>query len=269
MIKQLLVIIILPILIFAVEWQSLNGPPVGRADDMSMGWDPLHNYWVIYAADQTHKLYKSTNEGEYWDSLPPPEYPNPNIINPTCVITRPNDAQVVYIGKNDTTPVWWSQDGGQTWEPRSGTPPNNITNTQPLCFAMDPFDERIIYLGCRKDGDKPVLFRTTDGGFYWEKLNLFNYDINDILVLFFAGEGIVLILATDKGILRGRIYYGFQLVKDGDFRLLKYDRKLKKIFAKSNDKIWWSIDGRHWRVYHSAEPIDFTGLSDIISRRQR
>ena len=264
MIKQLLVIIILPILIFAAEWQSLNGPPAGRADDMSMGWDPLHNYWVIYAADQTHKLYKSTNEGESWQVPTQDERVN----NPTCVITQPANAQIVYIGKNDATPVWWSQDGGETWEPRSGTPPNNITNTYPLCFVMDPFDERIIYLGCRRDGDKPVLFRTTDGGFCWEKLNLFNYNINDILVLFFAGEGIVLILGTDKGILRGKVYENFQLVKDGDFKLLKYDKRLQRIFAKGGDEIWWSVDGRHWRVYHSAEPIDFTGLSDIISRRR-
>ena len=264
--KILALIISLPLIAFAAEWQSLNGPPAGRADDMSMGWHPGIPGWVIYAADQTHKLYKSTNEGEYWDSLPPPEYPNPNITNPTCVITRPNDAQVVYIGKNDATPVWWSQDGGQTWEPRSGTPPNNITNTQPLCFAMDPFDERIIYLGCRKDGDKPVLFRTTDGGFYWEKLSLSHFNINDILVLFFAGEGIVLILGTDKGILRGKVYENFHLVKDGDFKLLKYDKRLQRIFAKGGDKILWSIDGRHWK--HSAEPVDFTGLSDIISRRR-
>jgi len=102
-------------------------------------------------------------------------------------------------------------------------------------------------------------------------------------------EGIVLILATDKGILRGKSYYGnphpfpppqvgrdkgrgktcssFVLVKEGDFRLLRYDKILNKIFAKSAEKIYQSVDGKKWDIYQSNQPIDFTGISDIIKRR--
>ncbi len=40
MVAKSLTLIILPLLLLAAEWQSLNGPPAGRADDMSMGWDP-------------------------------------------------------------------------------------------------------------------------------------------------------------------------------------------------------------------------------------
>ncbi len=93
MFKKSLIIIALPLMLFAAQWQSLNGPPAGRADDMSIGWDPIHSYWAIFAADRTHKLYKSINEGEYWDSIPT-VIPNPDIINPTCVITDENDAHV-------------------------------------------------------------------------------------------------------------------------------------------------------------------------------
>jgi len=64
MFKRLLITIILPFIVLAVEWQSLNGPPAGRADDMSMGQHA--GQFIIYAADETHKLYKSTNEGELW-----------------------------------------------------------------------------------------------------------------------------------------------------------------------------------------------------------
>ncbi len=210
-------------------------------------------------------MYKSTNEGEYWDSITYFDVTE----NPTCVITQPSDAQVVYIGKNGDVPVWWSIDGGATWEERSGTPPYNITNTRPRCFAMDPFDERIIYLGCKKDGNNPVLFRTTDGGFAWQSLNLSGYDINDILILDFFNEGIILMLATDKGILRGRPYYDFRLVKEGEFELLKYDKGLKKIFVKGADNIYQSSDGKKWEVSHLEEPIDFYGITDIINRRQK
>jgi len=161
MYTKILILIGLPLMIFAAEWQSLNGPPAGRADDMSIGWDPLHGYYVIYAADQTHKLYKSTNEGEYWDSLPPEGHPNPYIINPTCVITNPDNAQVVYMGRNYSTPVYKSTNGGVDWEPKSA----GITNENPRCFAMHPNSSSILYLGCKTDAC--AAFRTTNGGTQW------------------------------------------------------------------------------------------------------
>ncbi len=161
MFKKSLIIIALPLLLLATEWQSLNGPPAGRADDMSIGYDPTIPGWAIYAADRTHKLYKSVNEGEYWDSIPT-AIPNPNIINPICVITDESNAQIVYIGRNYATPVWKSSDGGGIWEPKS----TGITNPNPLCFAMDPGDEDILFLGCEK---YPWIYRTLNGGGEWEQ----------------------------------------------------------------------------------------------------
>ena len=177
--NKVLVLMMLPLLLLAAEWQSLNGPPAGRADDMSIGYHEGSQEWHIYAADRTHKLYKSTNEGEHWDSLTYFEVTK----NPICVITRPTDAQVVYIGKNDATPVWWSQNGGQTWVERSGTYPNDISNEEPKCFAMDPNDADIIYLGCAKDNANPDLFKTTNAGEDWSSLsNLPNVAVNDMAI---------------------------------------------------------------------------------------
>jgi len=256
--KILALIISLPLLVIAAEWQSLNGPPAGRADDMSMGL--YQGEWVIYAADQTHKLYKSTNEGELWQVPTQDEH----VDNPTCVITDVNNAQLVYIGRNNATPVWKSIDGGANWEPKS----TGITNTQPLCFAMDPYNPSTLYLGCKACDDKSVLFRTTDGGWEWHGLNLSGYDVNDILVLEFFNEGTILILATGKGIFRGRPYYNFKLVKEGEFKQICYDKKVHKIFAKGIDRIWQSSDGKKWQVHQSNDPIDFFGITDIIKRRQ-
>ena len=253
--------IILPLILFAAQWQSLDGPPAGRADDMSMGYDPQIPAWVIYAADRTHKLYKSVNEGEFWDSI----YLDTNIVNPVCVICDPNDAQVVYIGKNDQTPVWKSDDGGVNWYPRS----YGITNTQPLCFAMDPYDSRIVYLGCKKLGDRSVLFRTTNGGWSWTALKLRGFDVNDILVIDLPYEGIILFLATDKGILKGRYYEEFRLIKSGNFSKIFFNKKMKKIFAKSGDKIWESRDGKNWEVYGGEDGVDLFGLEYIITERRR
>jgi hypothetical protein len=214
MYKKALILMGLPLIVLAAEWQSLNGPPAGRADDMSMGL--YEGEWVIYAADKTHKLYKSVNEGASWDSIL-----DTRVDNPTCVITRPNDARYVYIGKNSSTPVWWSENGGQIWEPRSGTGGNIITNENPRCFCMDPNNSSVIYLGCGTGA--PVLFKTTDGGDSWSALSNFpNAQVNDIAITSDPVEGTW-------------IYAGCAL---------------------SNYGIWKSIDGgEHWDPIFSDDHI--------------
>ncbi|MGQ9665621.1 MAG: WD40/YVTN/BNR-like repeat-containing protein, partial [bacterium] len=173
MFKKLLVVVIsLSLIISAAEWQSLNGPATGLGEDISMGYDPNIPAWVIYSADAMYKLYKSVNEGEYWEPIQ-----HQDINNPVCVITDPNNAQVVYIGKNADLPVWKSEDGGQTWEPKS----YGITNTRPLCFAMDPTNSSIIYAGFDWDGGVHCLFKTTDAGVCWTDCNL-AYSVRDIWI---------------------------------------------------------------------------------------
>ncbi len=261
------------------DWQSLNGPPVGRADDMSIGWDPEWNYWVIYAADQTHKLYKSTNEGESWDSLPPPGAPpNPNIVNPTCVITRPNDAQVVYIGKNAEVPVWWSQDGGVTWEPRSGIPPYNITNTQPLCFAMNHLFPWRIYLGCKTKTNDHSLYYSPDGGYTWYGRGIQNVAVNCINVIHEVAAAESIFIATSQGIyLSTDAGANWSLRQAGNFCAISnyIDGTGTRIFYAvqciSSGGIYRSIDGTgaNWDALENSPcyPVDIAiqqGISNII-----
>jgi len=174
-------IIILPLLIFAAQWQSLNGPPVGSAGDMSMGWDPQIPAWVIYAAEtywnkDPKRVYKSTNEGEYWDSLWQEQAP----VRPMCVITDVNDGQVVYVGKKqDVTPVWKSYNGGQTWIRKS----YGITSTRPLCFAMDPTNSYIVYTGFEQyTGSDLTIFKTTNSGEEWLPCGNFIHSVRDIWI---------------------------------------------------------------------------------------
>ncbi|HEC77944.1 MAG TPA: hypothetical protein ENI34_02235, partial [candidate division WOR-3 bacterium] len=170
--KAIALIISLPLVLLGAQWQSLDGPPAGRADDMTIGRHG--SQYIIYAADRTHKLYKSVNEGEFWDSILPLD-----VVNPVCVICDPNEAWTVYIGKEDATPVWKSDDGGVNWYPRS----SGITNTQPLCFAMDPNNSSVVYLGCQKDDSQYEMFKTTNGGTDWSALsNSPNVTVNDIAI---------------------------------------------------------------------------------------
>lgn len=193
--KQVLIyIIVLPLLLVAAEWQSLNGPPSGRADDLSVGWDPINSYWAIYAADQTQKLYKSTNDGEYWDSIT-----NSNASNASCVITYPNRADTVFIGKWSNPPIWISTNGGGSWFQRS----NGINNNQPFCFCIDPIDNNMIFMGCN---GYPWLFRSTNNGQQWASIPHIVYEdygrIKSIASIR-DEEDLILLIAYDNGISQG------------------------------------------------------------------
>ncbi|MEO0123271.1 MAG: hypothetical protein ABIL69_04625 [candidate division WOR-3 bacterium] len=227
----LALIITLPLVLLGAQWQALNGPPAGRADDMCMGWDPLHYYWVIYAADQTHKLYKSTDEGELWDSLTYLDVTK----NPICVICEPQNAQVVYIGKNGDVPVWKSVNGGETWEPKS----YGITNTQPLCFAMDPNNPSVVLVGCGSDGAQPTIFKTTNGGQTLSSLSspIPDGPVHDIAV--FSGSQRLLVSVSDP--YPGAYQGGLFLSTDGGqswTRKLTWDSRSVEISPRDQNYVY-------------------------------
>jgi photosystem II stability/assembly factor-like uncharacterized protein len=253
--KVLACIIFLPLLLVAAEWQSLNGPPAGRADDMSMGWDDNYEYWVIYAADQTHKLYKSTNDGEYWQ-VPTSQT---EVDSPTCVITRPDVADTVYIGKDDDTPVWWSEDGGVNWAARSGDEQQgtNITNTQPLCFAMDPDYPDTIILGCAQDDNHPEMFITDDGGENWDALTGFpDVSVNEIGIRPSDPRGQELVAASNDGLYytsNGGTSWTLKLDKS-NMTSVSYGSKAN-VYAGSNSESEGFFKSTDGGVTWSSNPI--------------
>ncbi|MEO0190642.1 MAG: hypothetical protein ABIL18_06650, partial [candidate division WOR-3 bacterium] len=195
-------LIILPLLLLGAQWQSLNGPPAGRADDMCMGYDPYIPAWVIYAADQTHKLYKSTDEGELWQ-VPTQD---DQVDNPVCVICEPNNAQVVYIGRDDgeTQPpdplkvVYKSEDGGINWDFVNQN--GDITNRFPRCFAMDPTNSQIVYAGFHAGGGSICLYKTTNGGITWNSCGDFPQSVSVRDIYIKPDNPNILYVATSEGI---------------------------------------------------------------------
>ncbi len=165
MCKILVPIITLPLLLLGAEWQSLNGPPTGRADDMSMGRDTLHNYWVIYAADFHSRLYESIEDSIMWDSII-----HEDIREPICVVTEPQNALVVYCGQRPKENVTWgiykSTDAGETWRRKI----KGIDDSLISCIAIDRTNYDILYAGCypyKTPPRPPVCYKTTDGGETW------------------------------------------------------------------------------------------------------
>jgi len=203
MLKQTLIIAIPVILLgYGVGgWQSLDGPPAGRADDLTIGWDDINNWWNLFAADKTHRLYRSFNFGTYWDSID-----EPNTDHPTCVVTHKDEGRIVFIGRWDPDYiVMKSVDGGDNWEPKD----EGITNDRPNCFAMHPENPDIVFLGCGEDNDGSIdeIFKTTNGGTDWSVLTSglqADNTINDLAITTTPTKGIKLLAATDDG-----VYYSF------------------------------------------------------------
>ncbi len=98
-------------------------------------------------------LYKSENDCEIWET--PSTFAD---LNPTCVVCKPNNAEVVYIGRSSG--VWKSTDRGITWTQMV----TGLTNFRVQCLSMDPQNPDVIYAGCV---GSPSLFKTTDGGNTW------------------------------------------------------------------------------------------------------
>ncbi len=196
----MVIIVVLPAIMFA-DWQSLDGPPAGRADDLSIG--KHGGTYYLYAADKTHRLYRSTNLGAQWDSV----YAE-NTDQPTCVVAAKDDGWIVYIGRQDDNPeqrVMESENWGQNWHPAGGTNPNWITNTHLLCFAMDPNNSSKIYLGCR--AGTCAVFKTEDSGATWDEKPLptspANPTVNDIAITHEPLRGTWIIAGCSQTLSRG------------------------------------------------------------------
>jgi hypothetical protein len=174
MISKINITIAILTILFGVgfaDWQSLNGPPMGRADDLSIGKQDDNVY--LYAADCYHRLYKSDNAGTQWDSI----WRIPDTYYPKCVVTAPSNADVVFIGRcNLPGPkVMKSVDGGEYWVDVTGS----ITNPLCYCFAIhpnyveNPPQNRIIFLGCLSQltNPQPTVWKSEDGGGSWSNVS--------------------------------------------------------------------------------------------------
>jgi photosystem II stability/assembly factor-like uncharacterized protein len=174
-------------MVLSAEWEALNTPHLGTGTDMSIGWDiGPPGQWVIYTADELNMMYKSTNNGEHWDSL----YQDPYACNPICVITDPGDADVVYLGKSDgANPdpppydvIFKSTDGGQSWDRVSD---ENVKSKIAICFAMHPDYPNTVYAGFNLNffnvGDQGI-YKTTNGGDTWNQGGAICHTVRDIWI---------------------------------------------------------------------------------------
>ena len=124
---------------------------------------------------RTHPTTERTQTGN-WTEHGPIGFPANGTGQPNgngrlnCVAFHPTNANTLYAGA-PSGGFWLTQDGGNTWQKRSG----GLTRLGVSSIVVHPTNDQLIYLGTgdRDGGDAPGygVWRTTNGGTTWSPRN--------------------------------------------------------------------------------------------------
>ncbi len=270
--KKLCVMVVITGALIALEWQPIGKIPVGRADDISIGYwfDGTQWYQRIYSADQLSWAYLSIDGGMTWDSLIGPE-PHDKSPNPIAIVCDPNSAQNVWIARHQiygNPGVFYSSNEGSDWESRSF----GITNFNILTLEMAPDNPQHLFLGCSYApfNPQPTVFVTTNGGITWNPI--FNIpDVNVFDIETPSSISGVILIATSNGIYKtidnGTTWYQTYTYSTKDLKINPLNSD--EIYACVNEIGFYSIiksndAGETWQnvlnlpYYHNPTSIEIT-----------
>ena len=143
----------------------------------------------LYFANQ--RLFRTSDGGSHWDAISPdltrpdPGAP-PNLDAPTAadddhggpargviytIAPSPLNAKVLWVGTDDGL-VWRTEDGGAHWA--NVTPPALMPWSKVGGIELSRFDANTAYAAIdrhRLDDDAPYIYRTTDNGAHWARID--------------------------------------------------------------------------------------------------
>jgi len=149
-----------------------------------------HDSGVLYTAG--NHLFKTTNEGQSWEMISPDltradtsklgssggpiTQDNTSVEYYATIFTvaeSPTDANVLWTGSDDGL-IYVTHDGGKNWE--NVTPPKKLLPewAQINDIVAHPFEPGGLYVAAtryKSDDFHPYLFRTTDFGKTWKRIN--------------------------------------------------------------------------------------------------
>jgi photosystem II stability/assembly factor-like uncharacterized protein len=135
-------------------------------------------------------VFRSTNEGQSWEPISPDlTVADPETLKPTggpvnldsigaeiyatvfALVESPHEKGVLWAGSDDGL-IHISKDGGNNWA--KITPPELPPFTMISCIELSPFDKATAYVAGTRyklDDYQPYLYKTTDYGASWTRIN--------------------------------------------------------------------------------------------------
>jgi len=166
-------------------WKKLGGPLGGLGYDIRMRPDNLD---IMYVTDAWAGMHKSTNGGLTWvsmnEGIDARTGPSGDAVPVFCLTIDPNNYDVIWIGTQNMRGIYKSTDGGVTWTRKD----RGIVEDEGISFrgfSVDPNNPDIVYAaaeissftwagekswGREFDRTRGVVYKTIDGGEYWEEI---------------------------------------------------------------------------------------------------
>jgi hypothetical protein len=214
----------------------------------------------------SHKLYKTTNGGDYWTAVSGDltNGPGPGSLTYGTITTIDVSAtspDVIVVGTDDAN-VWVTQNGGDSWNNVSATLPDRWVTR----VVLDPFDESIAYVtlsGYKESNHLPHIFRTTNFGQDWTPIdgNLPDAPINDVVVdpsldqTLYIGTDFGPFYTTDMGLTWQSLGTGIPLAPIHD---LDFHSPTRKLVAGTHGRSMYSIS-----LQCAGDDSDGDGFADV------
>jgi hypothetical protein len=133
-------------------------------------------YDVFYDTTREGGIFKTTDHGLTWDTVGFRHYR----VNDLAF--DPQHPETIWAAC-DVSGVFRSTDGGEAWENRSeGLYLGGADNHGAIAIAVSPFDPDVLMCGGLCDMGPGWLYRTTNGGEYWEEVDFpYNYCFSKVV----------------------------------------------------------------------------------------
>ena len=149
-------------------WACYRGQPSWqRWQGMDGTWaavNPLDDS-IFYRSGQFLYLYRTSNDGGYWNLIAPPQTGNENCAFIAPHVLSPSNPEVLYAGR---CYVYKSTNGGWDWEATHENQPLNGNNPA-MCIDVSATNEDVVYAATGAHDDRPRLYRTRNGS-DWEEV---------------------------------------------------------------------------------------------------
>ncbi len=218
---------------------------------------------ALWGDSETRGVFKSTDGGQTWNKI----FYVDQKTGCSDLIMDPNNPNILYASMWEFRRTGWSfnsggensglfksTDGGKTWnELRNGFPKGKLGR---IAIAVAPSDSKIIYSVIEsEDSDQNGLYKSTDSGANWKKLN---GDFGLVVRPFYFSRIVVDPQNPDvlvKAGLFGSVSRdGGQTFKDAGF--MHADIHDIHFDNKDSDRMYFATDGGVYRTWDGATTMD-------------